>query len=547
MSDHEMRNPYEDEIPKDEVRVPRKVAWLFIILFLSICVLPPLWRNVTAAEWRPVTELFKRNAEHDLRRHLKNYEDKLEEADFRTPAIRSYQRVATGLFREGNSKAYVGRGGTLFYRPALDAITGYGPLKPEPDTVAKDPNRPKWNSPQAAILKFKEQLAERGVDLMLVPIPVKPMIYPEQARAGSNGFTAPVRHPDTEEFFKSLREGGVEVVDFADEFFAARRTAQFLRQDTHWTPATMERTAASLAEIIAAKPWFREMKKGLETEIRRVEGGHAGDLAEMLHGDGQSILVPEVHEIGVVIDRATGQPVARDADSPIVLLGDSFVNIFNDPALGFGDREGPLLGAGFAQHLAAQLGAKIDYAVANGGGASVVRSEFGKRYDDEVRAKKLVVWVLASRDLFLSEKPARDAGISFKDTAFNPKQSPEPKTTPPPPPPASGDRFTGTLLDRTPNADPAATSYPEALYEAHFELDAKSAKELGLSDPEIVVYLWSFRNRKLLPSSQLQVGRSYQLKLSPWADHPKLQTMQRGEGLGVFAEEFFAEEATPAP
>ena len=87
------------------------------------------------------------------------------------------QGVLSRTLREGNRKTYIGSDGWLYLQAALDSLTGYGPLEPEPDSVAKDPNREPWRSPLDAITKFAAQLDELGVELVLVPIPVKPMIY----------------------------------------------------------------------------------------------------------------------------------------------------------------------------------------------------------------------------------------------------------------------------------------------------------------------------------------------------------------------------------
>ena len=49
------------------------------------------------------------------------------------------RRRMVRTLREGNRKTVVGTDGWLIYRPAIDALTGLGPLREEPKSVADDP------------------------------------------------------------------------------------------------------------------------------------------------------------------------------------------------------------------------------------------------------------------------------------------------------------------------------------------------------------------------------------------------------------------------
>ena len=75
-------------------------------------------------------------------------ESEFESAAFTEPPRRAVARsVLTETLREGNRKTVIGNDGWLFFKPAIDGLTGYGPLKSEPDTVAKDPRREPWSGP----------------------------------------------------------------------------------------------------------------------------------------------------------------------------------------------------------------------------------------------------------------------------------------------------------------------------------------------------------------------------------------------------------------
>lgn len=174
MPEEKLQNPYldadEDGHTNDEVLLGRGACCAVIAAFVLILLLPPLYRNVYQAalgggdSWVPVAELFEKPAGEKLTEHLKSFEKELEDrADFTGPPREAVQAALTDTLREGNRKTYIGRGGWLFLQPALDSLTGYGPLAPEPDSVAKDPNREPWGAPLEAVKTFAGQLEGLGV------------------------------------------------------------------------------------------------------------------------------------------------------------------------------------------------------------------------------------------------------------------------------------------------------------------------------------------------------------------------------------------------
>lgn len=114
------------------------------------------------------------------------------------------------------------------------------------------------------------------------------------------------------------------------------------------------------------------------------------------------------------------KPVS-DAASPLVLIGDSFANIFDDPGLGFGLHvDGSRSRAGLAWQLSSLTGANFDMPAVNGEGASGVRRWLAQRGESVVRSKKLVIWVIAERDLFLSRSVAKANHVSWDRVAIAP-------------------------------------------------------------------------------------------------------------------------------
>ncbi len=578
-----MKNPYEEwGAHPEEVRVNKAWGWIFSAIFIAIIVLPPVLRNghealrklknKDDARWIPVTEFFhhpnpkataalelkKQNnpdIERDqpsLRDHLRAFESEIDKAPYAEAIRQRTQAKLTAWFGEGNTKTVVGDKGRLYYQAAIDGLIGYGPLKPEPDSVMKDPDRPTWNQPLPVIKKFANQLKERGIELMLVPVPVKPMIYPEDISGGQSA--GPVHHRDQEKFYTELREAGVEVVDLSNLFWSMKKDGDvFLNQDTHWTPDAMQRAAAEIAAKIKSKPWFAEVKGDLQVDEKILQRTQEGDLVEMLDlTESSQVFASESQSLKVINDRTSGLRLAKARQSPIVLLGDSFVNIYDDPKRGFNDPtwkgkdeldSEPLIGAGFAQHLAAELQTPLDVYTANGGGATAVRKEFADRADNQVRAKKMVVWVLASRDLLLSESPGLRAGVSWRDVKFSKRISKTPAQT------VSSNApevvIEAVLKERMPLSDPKITPYEEAIFSAIFTVSKQVKGKLNIEGDEVPAYLWGFRKRIVLASGRIETGKKYRLTLVPWESKTKIHSVQKIDDLYVLSDWWFVEKIEP--
>ena len=517
-----MKNPYANEHDEVEVRLGRGAAWTLIFIFLLVITLPPLYRNLFelakpkgAERWVPAVELFKAQSDEGLVAHLKAFEGELDKAAFTEPPRRVVQSALTrGPLNEGNRKTRIGDDGWLYFQTALDAMTGYGPITPEPDSVAKDPNRAPWKSPLPAITTFAAQLEEFGVELLLVPIPVKPMIYPEHFGSAADG---PVTHPDAATLYSQLNAlANVEVIDLASRFWELKETEQvFLKQDTHWTPAGMEFAAAQLAAQLKTKPWFEAGSASIalaDADKRQ----SLGDLVEKL----------DIGSAGFAPEEVLAHPVSgetRSIDSPIVLLGDSFTNIYSSASLDWGE------GAGFAEHLALQLGAPLDVIAINGGAATEVRAALANRIGSArmMKEKKVVVWTIAVRDLFLSESAARSAEVEWEDVAFNDKTRD--------PSQAGASRILATLVSKPEIPDPKSTSYSSLLYAAEYRIDEVLEGDIEPEDDgKIAVVHYAFENRNLYKSSAYKIGQQREFTLVPFDTMKDLQTIETRNDSDLF-------------
>jgi hypothetical protein len=111
--------------------------------------------------------------------------------------------------------------------------------------------------------------------------------------------------------------------------------------------------------------------------------------------DGQTLFAPRKVTVMQVQD-AEGKPWAPRPDAEVLLLGDSFTNVFSAEAMGWGEA------AGLGPHLALALGRDLDVLAQNDSGAFATRkllSEALAAGEDRLAGKRVVIWELASREL----------------------------------------------------------------------------------------------------------------------------------------------------
>lgn len=325
------------------------------------------------------------------------------------------QRLLSGWLGAGNERAYIGRDGWLFFRPDVEYVTGPGFL--EPAVLARrvagasewaDPPQP---DPRDAILHFKRQLDARGIALVVMPTPLKPTVHPERLASSFENWPAPVQNPSYAPFVEDLRRAGVLVFDVSAALVDPRRrdgAPQYLATDTHWRPETLALAVRELAAFLtthvslppAADPGYR-------TEV--IEVRHLGDLGRMLDlPEGQSRFEPDTVAIRRVL-QPDGSPWRPSRPANVLVLGDSFSNIYSLASMGWGDS------AGFVEQLSDRLRRPVDRIVQNDDGAFATREMLRRdlaRGVDRLAGTRVVVYQFAARELAtgdwqIIELPAR--------------------------------------------------------------------------------------------------------------------------------------------
>ena len=199
----------------------------------------------------------------------------------------------------------------------------------------------------AAIAAEAERLGRDGVELVVVPVPPKGVVYPDRL-APALDVPIPVRRLDAtlQDVYRDLRARGVRVVDLTEAFLRDRFHHEgplYCRQDSHWSGvgcvAAAEIIGAAVRELAVlggapAQPyglaWFT-------TPIR-------GDLWRHMP---QPPPREEIRVRGVVApEDPLLAPVARNGDAPVAVVGDSHALVFH------GGEPYHARGAGVADQLA---------------------------------------------------------------------------------------------------------------------------------------------------------------------------------------------------
>ena len=440
---------------------------------------------------------------HRVCQVLRDYETLVTESAWPVRPPRAWlQALLTGPLRSGNEQVIVGSDRGLYFRPDIEALTGPPFLQPpvlRPGLAVAQ----RQSNPLPAIQQFAADLQLRGIDLWLLPVPSKAA---RLAAPNSNRNAAlPVHNISYPQFLTELTRSGITVCDLSQPLLPTGLAPHYLQMDSHWTPAGMQRAVQVLAGRMKSQGLFQEHSPTrFRTSQRNVQ--NIGDTARLLSpGTASPLMPPEYCQITQVLT-SQGATWTPDPDAPILLLGDSFTNIYSQPELGWGTS------AGLAEQLSLALGFRIDRLALNAGGAQATRRELVRQLrqgTDRLAGKRLVIWQFAERELSQGDWQI----IPLPEPSSKPQTAVPANITPP--------RIPGSVLveaviaqaGRLPN--PATLPYREALIPLHLQ-HVQTTGTASIPN-EIVVYVWGLRDRKLTPQAGLQTGQRVRLELTPWS------------------------------
>lgn len=435
-----------------------------------------------------------------------NFETSLEDSSALVAAVRPATLDALLRFGgAGSEEAYVGRDGWLFYRPDVDAL-----LRPREQLVTA----------AQGMAAFAAELAERGVRLVLLPTPGKASIHPEQIARGGATDAKPLMPAGWGQFSglvaaaweKEAAARGLAgqpaplVIDpsvLLRQQAVASGEPQYLLNDSHWSPEAMESVAAEIARAVG--------KATTETspeDTRPIEA--LGDTARMLE-------LPEGSPLRKK-QRVTIRPVdgwTPDRQARVLLLGDSYTNIYSAGDLGWGTH------AGLAERLSRQLGAAVDRLSRNDAGALEARRMLAASAAKDpawLEGKDVVVWQLALREVVdgdwqavaLTAEPTSSSGDFLVVPAGQPLE------------------VTATVADLGPVPRPGQTPYRDYLTAVHLA-DLRDASGHKL-DGEALAYVFTMRDNQRLPAAGLARGDRVRVELANYDERAALlDPLNRGE------------------
>lgn len=317
--------------------------------------------------------------------YLRAYERNLEDASVVAHILRQWVQFAQfAWLRDGGEKVLVGREGWLFYKPGFDDMVS---RRREASTATNDP--------VTAIVAWRDALAARGIQLLVVAAPNKESIYPDYVTRRVESGQIMIS-PATRDLLARLESAKVECLDLFAVFAEARANVGpagalplYLTQDSHWSPAGVSLAAQTVAQRLVEKGWVRPGHTSYHEQLASVD--RLGDVLRMLQSTPiEKACAPE-HVPCVQVLQDTEHLYRDQNDSEVLVLGDSFFRIYQQDEPG---------AAGFIAHLAKELKQPLASLVSDGGASTLVRQELNRR-PGLLRNKRVLVWEFVERDVRL--------------------------------------------------------------------------------------------------------------------------------------------------
>lgn len=201
-------------------------------------------------------------------------------------------------------------------------------------------------------------------------------------------------------------------------------------------------------------------------------------------------------------DGALWQP---DSEADVLLLGDSFTNIYSMPEMGWGEA------AGFAEQLGFVMQRPIDRIAQNDAGAHATRQTLAQemtRGQRSVNGLRVVIWQFAIRELAVGDW--KDIPLPENPVTGIEGSTPQPSTE------ASHVVVRGRIQAVAEVPQPGSVPYRDAITAIHL-IDVETVQGASPGS-EVVVYLWGMRDNRWTDAARYQPTEVVNLDLIPWAD-----------------------------
>lgn len=467
--------------------------------------LPRAWGALSNADGPVFSRILAAN--RILMREMARYEDDLEDESLLGKAVRPRMQILLNALGVGNEQAYAGVNGWLFYRPGIDYLTGPGFLDSRA-LARKAASGDEWlpaprPDPRPALAELHRALAGRGIALVVMPTPIKPMIHPEMFFRGMDPDGLP-QNSSYARFVRELKEQGIQVFEPAPALVrakAATRQPQYLATDTHWRPEAVRLSASLLAQELTRMGILSPSAGPIFTSVQTT-ATNTGDIAAMLQLPAWQQQYPPEQVLPRQVLGSDREPWRPDPGAEILVLGDSFSNIYSLEVMGWGEA------AGFVEHLALELQRPVDRITRNDDGAFATREILSRelaRGHDRLAGKRVVVFQFAVRELAVGDWKVLDMTLGD-----------------PLPPrffvPGPGETRTVRGVVASTSRVPRPGSVPYADHVMALHLVDLEEDDTPLDDPQAVVYVWGMRDNVWTSAARLRPGDEVGIRLRAWAE-----------------------------
>lgn len=375
----------------------RALEWTIIGSLLAVVIGIPAYQAIRDARTGNVPHLFRLFTTKPTKQALHAWDQENRDRSTIAKVVRSNSlQLQYDLFGDAGAKAIEGSDGWLFYRPDVEylmqpAFTDERFYLGTFDTVVAG-RRQNLRNPLVAIRDVNDQLAKRGIKLVVVPIPGKPSIYP----AKLSGSDVAIENSPTLILLDSLRRSGIATVDLVHALRAARETSPvdlYLHRDTHWAPAGLAVAADEISKVLLSIPEIASNRNPSLYAAKDTSIERWGDICEMTAlPDRHSIWKTETVVAHQVRD-SSGAPYRDTGAAKVLWLGDSYSRIYQTDAP---------KAAGVIAQVAKRIGQPLSSIVNDGGASTVVRRQLLRKPQLLANAK-VVVWTFVERDIRFGE------------------------------------------------------------------------------------------------------------------------------------------------
>ncbi len=321
------------------------------------------------------------------------------------PVIKQFEKACEQLVEEkngGGSLTSLGRDGWCYHISEL-RYAAAGPFFGKGARRTFSEASPKDANPFTAIIDFRDQLEAHGIELVFIPIPVRPVIYPEGViPLGIYADSEPLPHlkPMQDEFLEIVKQAGIDTINLSPHFLANRhheRGNLYCKSDTHWTPSATSLAADIVGRYLKSRPWYEAARIRYQDPARPFTAEwqdlrHFGDCyRKVQNATDIKNLVPDrllYRRIDGPDIHGENEKLLRHPGAPVVILGDSNMIAWHGKK------------ATFPQQLSFELGFHIDTLQSAGGGINQSRLDFVReirKHPEYLEGKKAVIWTFTAR------------------------------------------------------------------------------------------------------------------------------------------------------